>query len=165
MSGAIITATLIGDDTARAGDIFSRGRSPVFGLCRGLLAAGADPDACLECYRGTTLALVVKSIGRGAELTVKERDRGGLEIARWEPFPSSPVKPRIRQNVTELGVQRSDDELGISWWNALAEKERRNWMRKAGDTGVARDAWLAFKAERQARPDRPDHDRNRILGE
>jgi hypothetical protein len=92
------TIILIGDDAAQAGDIVCRGKSPVFALCRALLAGGAHPEARLECYRGTTLALVIKSIGRGAQLTVKERDRGGLEIARWQPFPSSPVKSRIRQN-------------------------------------------------------------------
>jgi hypothetical protein len=93
-----ITAALIGDDTAQAGDIFCRGRSPVFALCRALLAAGVHPESRLECYRGTTLALVVKSIGRGAQLTVKERDRGGLEIARWEAFPYSPASPHVRRN-------------------------------------------------------------------
>jgi hypothetical protein len=98
MTPVVIIATLVSDDTAIAGDIVARGRSPVFALCRALLAAGADPNARLDCYRGTTLAVVVKSLGRGALLTVKERDRGGLEIARWEAFPCSPVSPRIRQN-------------------------------------------------------------------
>jgi hypothetical protein len=91
-----ITVQLVGDDTAHVGDIVARGRSPVFALCRALLAAGTDPQSRLECYRETTLALVVKSVGRGAQLTVKERDRGGLEIARWEPFPSSPGRACIR---------------------------------------------------------------------
>jgi len=98
MTAVVITAILVSDDTATTGNIVARGRSPVFALCRALLAAGADPNARLECYRGTTLAVVVKSLGRGALLTVKERDRGGLEIARWEAFPCSPVSPRIRQN-------------------------------------------------------------------
>jgi hypothetical protein len=62
-----IIATLIGDDTAQAGEIVCRGRSPVFALCRALLASGAHPESRLECYRGTTLALVAKSIGRGAK--------------------------------------------------------------------------------------------------
>lgn len=98
----VIMAALHGDDTAEAGDVLARGRAPVFALCRALLAAGANPNARIECYRGTTLAVVVKSLGRGALLTVKERDRGGPEIARWEAFPSSPVNPRIRQNGTSV---------------------------------------------------------------
>jgi hypothetical protein len=75
-----VIAKLIKDDTAQAGDVFCRGRSPVFALCRSLFAAGADPGSRLECYRGTTLALVVKSIGRGAKLIVKEPDRGRIHI-------------------------------------------------------------------------------------
>jgi hypothetical protein len=40
----------------------------------------------------------------------------------------------------------SDDLVGmLCWWNLLTEQERRRWMREAGDTGIARDAWLAFK--------------------
>jgi hypothetical protein len=96
-----ITAILIGNDTAHAGDIVCRGRSPVFGLCRALLAAGADPESRLECYRAATLALTVKSIGRGAKLTIKESDRGGFQVAHWEPFPSHPVGSPIRWNGSE----------------------------------------------------------------
>jgi hypothetical protein len=94
-----ITAALIGDDTAQAGDTVCRGRSPVFALCRALLAAGAHQESRLECYRGTTLALTVKSIGRGAKLIVKEPDRGRIHIGRWEAFPSSPVGPHIAPSV------------------------------------------------------------------
>jgi hypothetical protein len=46
MSDAVIIAQLIGDDTAKAGDIVVRSRSPpVFALCRALLAAGAKQQA------------------------------------------------------------------------------------------------------------------------
>lgn len=38
-----------------------------------------------------------------------------------------------------------DDELGIAWWNALSERDRARWSRKAGNTGRAKDAWEAFK--------------------
>ena len=40
----------------------------------------------------------------------------------------------------------TSDELGMAWWNGLTEQERRRWMREAGDTGRAMDAWYAFKA-------------------
>lgn len=39
----------------------------------------------------------------------------------------------------------ADAELGMAWWNGLSERERREWMRRAGDTGVAADAREAFK--------------------
>ena len=68
MSGAVIIAQLIGHDRAQAGDIVVRSRSPVFALCRALLAAGANPNSKLECFRGSVLALAVKTIGIGAKL-------------------------------------------------------------------------------------------------
>jgi hypothetical protein len=40
----------------------------------------------------------------------------------------------------------TDDERGMAWWNSLSDDERAYWMRKAGNTGVARDAWRAYKA-------------------
>ncbi len=47
-----------------------------------------------------------------------------------------------------LSSNRSNDaQLGMTWWNGLTAAERREWMRRAGDTGVAADAWDAFKAE------------------
>ena len=106
----VITAELIGDDTAQSGEIVCRGRSPVFALCRALLAAGADPESPLECYRGTTLALLIKSIGRGAELTIKEPDRGKVQVARWTPFPAPPVKRPVLQNGAAGGNTRHSDE-------------------------------------------------------
>lgn len=41
-----------------------------------------------------------------------------------------------------------DAEKGMAWWNGLDEAERARWMKVAGDTGVAADAWSAFKAAR-----------------
>ena len=72
MSGAVIIAQLIGHDRAQATDIVARGRSPVFALCRALLAAGANPNSKLECFGVSVLALTVKTIGIGAKLTIKE---------------------------------------------------------------------------------------------
>ena len=40
----------------------------------------------------------------------------------------------------------ADDEIGMIWWNHISEQERTKWMRLAGDTGVAADAWAAFQA-------------------
>ena len=36
-------------------------------------------------------------------------------------------------------------EEGMAWWNALDRRERAKWIKAAGDTGVAADAWHAFK--------------------
>lgn len=42
----------------------------------------------------------------------------------------------------------TDVQLGMTWWNNLTRAERDEWMRRAGDTGVAADAWALFKAQR-----------------
>ena len=39
----------------------------------------------------------------------------------------------------------TDDELGISWWNGLMPTERATWSSVAGNTGIVKDAWEAFK--------------------
>jgi hypothetical protein len=43
-------------------------------------------------------------------------------------------------------LPQPDALLGLSWWNNLTEVERIAWMERAGNTGVAADAWAAFKA-------------------
>jgi hypothetical protein len=98
MSGAVIVAQLIGHDRAQAGDIVARGRSPVFALCRALLAAGANPNSKLECFRGSVLALTVKTIGIGAKLTIKENDWVGPKVVPYEPFSRDRVGRHARQN-------------------------------------------------------------------
>jgi len=40
----------------------------------------------------------------------------------------------------------ADDEIGMIWWNRLSERDRTEWSRAAGNTGVAADAWAAFRA-------------------
>ena len=40
----------------------------------------------------------------------------------------------------------ADDEIGMIWWNRLSERDRAEWSRAAGNTGVAADAWAAFRA-------------------
>lgn len=42
-------------------------------------------------------------------------------------------------------MTNEDAEAGLRWWNALTEQERKYWMERAGNTGVAADAWEAFK--------------------
>lgn len=40
----------------------------------------------------------------------------------------------------------ADEAKGMAWWNGLDDEARAYWMRKAGDTGRAADAWEAFKS-------------------
>lgn len=57
----------------------------------------------------------------------------------------------------------SDEAMGIAWWNSLDAQERMRWMEAAGNTGVAADAWAAFKKNvdaeiQQVGVDRPNLD-------
>jgi hypothetical protein len=83
---------------ARAGDIVVRSRSPVFALCRALLAAGANPNSKLESFRGSVLALTVKTIGIGAKLTIRETVTDGPRVVRWKPLQDRDVSAPVRQN-------------------------------------------------------------------
>ena len=59
------------------------------------------------------------------------------------------VHPIFRPLLNSLTpAQRADAELGMAWWNGLGEDERAEWMERAGNTGVAADAWKAFKNDR-----------------
>jgi hypothetical protein len=60
-----------------------RSDAVVCALCRRLL--GHNPATPMEVYRGSTLALRVRSIGEGAKLTVKETG-GGPRFTPWQPF-------------------------------------------------------------------------------
>jgi hypothetical protein len=59
-----------------------QGDAVVCALCRRLIDAGHDPALPLEVYRGSTLALRVRSIGEAAGLTVHETGSG----PRLAPF-------------------------------------------------------------------------------
>jgi hypothetical protein len=122
VSGAVIIAQLIGHDRAQAGDIVARSRSPVFALCRALLAAGANPNSKLECFRGSVLALTVKTIGIGAKLTIKENDWVGPKVVPYEPFSRDRVGRHARQNDDPAPPPLSDGSLA----EGMAAKEVRH---------------------------------------
>jgi hypothetical protein len=44
----------------------------------------------------------------------------------------------------------ADAIAGMLWWNSLTPAERVYWMDVAGNTGVAADAWEAFKIHRRS---------------
>jgi len=48
---------------------------------------------------------------------------------------------------TDMSARRKptpDEALGMAWWNGLSERQRAEWLRRAGSAVVA-DAWAAFK--------------------
>jgi hypothetical protein len=99
-----LRAALVGSNRCTAAGITATGQAPVLALCRELLAAGFDPDQPLEIYRGTTLALRVRSIGEAARLTVKDNRLGRPVFVRWQDRPASdaaapPIAPIALQAV------------------------------------------------------------------
>jgi hypothetical protein len=47
-------------------------------------------------------------------------------------------------------IATADDVRGMAWFNALAEAERAEWLRRA-DSAVPADAWAAYKAATAAK--------------
>lgn len=87
---ALIRAELIGSDTCSAHGFIARSSCPVLALCRKLLAAGFDSGRTLHAYRGTTLCLMVRSIGEAAGLEISS---GGTRFIRYrEARAASPVR-------------------------------------------------------------------------
>src|SRR5262245_9091203 len=80
-------AELSGDDTCTAAGFTAHGNAPALALCRQLLAAGLNPDQALEVYRGATLALRIRSIGEGAQLTVRDDNRGTPRFIAYRSGP------------------------------------------------------------------------------
>ena len=72
----VIRAELFGDGTAAAAGITMTGSAPILALCRKLVAAKHDPDQSLAAYRGDTLALRVRSIGKAANLEIDGKGCG-----------------------------------------------------------------------------------------
>jgi hypothetical protein len=56
-------------------------------LCRKLLEAGHYPRTPMEVWRGTILALRVRTIGEGSRLTVGEEPR--TRFMAWKPRPTT----------------------------------------------------------------------------
>jgi hypothetical protein len=111
MSGDVLIAQLIGQDRAQAGDVVAKSRTPIFTLCRELVASGANPDSSLECYRGPVMCIRVKSIGIGAKLTIKENDWVGPKVVPYEPVSRDRVGRHARQNGDAAPPPLSDDSL------------------------------------------------------
>jgi hypothetical protein len=82
-----IRAELVDSDTAIAAGISVTAYAPVLELCRRLIAAGHDPTARLEAYRGPILCLIVRSIGEAADLDVRSGAVGFKRHRGWRAAP------------------------------------------------------------------------------
>jgi hypothetical protein len=68
----------------------SSGNSPVLGLCRLAVEHGHDPHACMQVFRGTVLALTIRSIGEAAQLEINSK--GTRFVRRPGVRTASPVR-------------------------------------------------------------------------
>src|SRR5262245_21589671 len=87
---AVIAVKLIGSTTCTVGNITITASAPVLAMSGALVAAGHDPRTRLEAYRGTTLALVVRSIGDGARLEINSK--GTAFVCRQKVRRASPMR-------------------------------------------------------------------------
>ena len=83
----------------------------MFALCRALLAAGANPKSRLECFRGSVLALTVKSVGIGAKLTIRETVSDGPRVVRWKPLQTATCSRPFVKTTTPHQPPLSEDSL------------------------------------------------------
>jgi hypothetical protein len=77
---------LVGTDEVTFAGLTAPG---AFDLCRQLVARGVDPTAELLCFRDGHIALRIRSIGAGSQMTVRESASDGPRFAAWKPFPGA----------------------------------------------------------------------------
>ena len=82
-----IVATLVGANRCSGEGITVRGHAPVLDLCHALIRAGHNPKRALHAFRSGVLALVVRSIGEGAKLTVADDRHGTPRLRRRQERP------------------------------------------------------------------------------
>jgi len=88
--------------------ILANSRVPSLDACRVLIARGIDPATPLEMYRGTMLALRVRSIGEGARLTVREDGKLTPRLTSWKADPRYAMASPMRSNDDPSGGQRGE---------------------------------------------------------
>ena len=96
----VVRAELVGSDRCLAAGYVTRGTAPVLAMCRKLVAAGINPAASLECYRGTTLAITVASIGQGAGLKLNGHGSGFRAV--YDGVAASPVRKSYQRQAGDV---------------------------------------------------------------
>ena len=96
----VIRAERRGSTTCTSDNVVVHGDAPILALCRQLLAAGLNPDQALEVFRGSTLAVRVRSIGEAAALEINAKGSG------FVPRPVRTASP-MRQTTLNAPEARS----------------------------------------------------------
>lgn len=100
-----LRASLSGRQCTAAGITVS-GSAPALDLCRALVRAGHDPEQPLHVFRGERLAFTIRSIRRGALLTVDEDEQGTPRFRSWRDRTGGTASP-VRQNRRQHTRQHS----------------------------------------------------------
>jgi hypothetical protein len=61
----------------------------------------------------------------------------------WLPIPGQ----HSTREAAWKALEDMTDDIGTAWWNGLRDDWRAFWMREAGDTGRAKDAWEEYKRQ------------------
>lgn len=52
----------------------------------------------------------------------------------------------VQEGIAQTHAAREADALkGSEWWNGLDEAQRKEWMARTGNSGLAADAWAEYK--------------------
>jgi hypothetical protein len=139
---AAIRAELTGSDNCAALGIVARGNQPVLRMCRLLVAAGVDPARPLDAFRGSVLALRVRSVGQAAHLRMRG-DGIGFETLRCptaSPMRKSrPVLPQPPQTAAERdfeALRRKQEQRRLNWQKRAAASRSERGISRADKTAA-----------------------------
>jgi hypothetical protein len=83
-------------------------------MCRKLIAAGINPQSRMEVYRGATLALIVTSIGKAADLEINSSGTGFIRRRGQRPAPPERNSDLIDIQVAALSAHALAEPGSIS---------------------------------------------------
>lgn len=89
------------------------------------------------------IGLLSEEGGQGKVLRFRIHLDKMMQMLHAQVQPMAEALQRADQQA--LGLAEQSAGAGLSWWNNLDEQQRKHWMKQAGDTGVAADAWAAFQ--------------------
>ena len=86
-------------------------RQPLLDAARILLTEGVSPETPIATrHAGAGFDAMTSTVGAAAKWTVKENEIQSPHFVRWEAFPTSRVRPFLRQNERPIPDPVSDAE-------------------------------------------------------
>jgi hypothetical protein len=99
-----IKGRLIGDYTCHVGNLTTNADTPIFEMCRLLLLHGYTADRPLLVFRGSTLAVTVRTIREGARLAVNGKGSAFYRLRKVC------IAPPVRKSARALSPGTSGPE-------------------------------------------------------